>query len=36
LLSAQQKAQEEKRGVWSKENYVAQMKNGYYRYNEVE
>jgi len=36
LLSAQQKAQEEKKGVWSKENYVAQMKNGYYRYNEVE
>lgn len=36
LLTAQEKAQDEKLGVWSKKDYVMQMKNGYYRYNEVE
>lgn len=36
LLTAQEVAQKEKIGVWSQENYVTQMKNGYYRYNEVQ
>ncbi|KAF1306000.1 thermonuclease family protein [Candidatus Enterococcus willemsii] len=36
LLTAQEVAQKEKLGVWSQENYVTQMKNGYYRYNEVQ
>lgn len=36
LLSAQAMAQENQLGVWKDESYVIQMKNGYYRYNEVQ
>lgn len=34
LMTAQELAQKNKRGVWQKENYVVKKKNGYYQYNE--
>ncbi|MGX7197245.1 thermonuclease family protein [Enterococcus olivae] len=36
FLQAQATAQSEKIGVWQEEGYVVQMKNGYYRYNEIQ